>query len=1009
MILIVRCFPRLVLLSFLLVIFSINDSYAQDNVLKFDHITTNHGLPNNTVYGISRDKYGFVWFSTFSGLARYDGYKMIIYRTKGNDSKSIINNRVKCILKDSKGDLWISFFDTNVLCRYNYEQDNFTRFNLSDSPKNIVDSLYKIYTAPLLVVGNKDYGWSIKRWQDDERNHQLFQENKHSGEKHTYYHNPSNHYSLDEFNNAIYLDEQGILWIGTYLGGISKTDTYSKKFQHFYHIEGDSNTLVDNVVRGICDDKDGNVWIGTFSKGITCFNRKNHTFFHLKKTSNSSNSLITNSIRKLYLDHAGVLWIGTKDGLGRYDPKLKQFKQYTFERKQIPNNWIFSILEDSSRNLWVGTYKGLARYNARLDKFIGYDSTIVPKSLRIRSMILDSKNNIWAGTEGNGVFKFHISKDGALTSKSIAYSKTNFNLNRIYCLLEDNQGNFWFGTAGGLQKYDTEKHLIKDYNLKGSLLGDKTIVGLLNGSKGEIWVSHAEGLTKINPLNDSEVNYNLMDGVISNELLLDASYKSPYTNELFFGGINGLDIFYPDSIVNNPFLPNIVFTELKIKNKTVKLGDTVNGRVILTKPLYLTSEIFIKHADIIFSVEFAAIHFSDPKANKYRYRLKGFDKDWIYTDATNRTVTYSNLWPGLYVLEVCASNNDGIWTKEPVQLRIIVLRAWWQQWWFIAIAIMSFFTFIYLAYLVRVSFYRKQHEQLNTLVKNRTSELEEKNQLLIDRQLHIERQTKELQLNSENLIQANLQLLEKQTLIQEQAKKLQDTNDELSSLNLTKDRFFSILAHDLRNPFNTVSGFSELLLRNLERYTPDKIRHFIEVINKTSHNTYLLLNNLLDWSRSQSGQMQFNPININLHIIVEETLVLLTSQATQKSIEISHEVEPDIFVLADENMLKTVLRNLISNAIKFTNPGGMVTIKASQKDEMVIIEVIDTGIGISPEKIDVLFRIDVNFHNQGTNNEHGTGLGLILCKEFIEKNGGKIWVESVMDKGSTFVFTLKSI
>ena len=841
------------------------------------------------------------------------------------------------------------------------------------------------------------------------RNRELFQENKHTGEKTIYYHNPFDQYSInDEFNNTIYLDDQGIFWLGTYMCGLNKSDTYSKKFQHYYHIEGDQNTLVDNVVRAICDDKNGNIWIGTFSKGITCFIRKSHAYFHLKKTQNSSNSLISNDIRKLYLDHNGILWIGTKEGLGRYDTKLKQFRQYTSEKKQIPDNWIFSIVEDSLKNLWIGTFKGIARYNARLDKFISYDSTIVPRTLCIRSMILDSKNNIWAGTEGNGVFKFHIGKDGSLTSKNISYSDSNFNSNRVYSLLEDSKGNVWFGTAGGLQKYDAEHHYIKAYNLN-DCVHDKTIVGLLNGSKGEIWVSHTQGLTKLNPLNESIVNYSPIDGVQDNDFLLDAYYKSPYTNELFFGSSNGLTVFYPDSIATNPFLPNVVFTELKIKNRTIKLGDTVNGRIILTKPLYLTSEIFLKRSDVIFSVEFAALHFSNPLANKYRYRLTGFDKEWIYTDAANRTVTYSNLWPGTYVLEVFASNNDGLWTKEPTQLRIVILPAWWQQWWFILLSVIAFFTFIYLAYLARVSFYRKQHEYLNKLVKSRTIELEEKNQLLIERQLHIEHQTKELQLNSENLVQANAQLLEKQKLIQKQAEKLQETNDELSALNITKDRFFSILAHDLRNPFNTVGGFTELLLRNLDRYTPDKIRHFIEVINKTSHNTYLLLNNLLDWSRSQSGQMQFNPVNINLHIIVEETLVLLTSQATQKNIEISHEVEPDIFVFADENMLKTVLRNLISNAIKFTKSRGAVTIEASQKDGTVVIEVIDTGIGIPPEKIDDLFRIDVNFHNQGTNNEQGTGLGLILCKEFIEKNGGKIWIKSAINKGSTFGFSLKSV
>lgn len=235
---------------------------------------------------------------------------------------------------------------------------------------------------------------------------------------------------------------------------------------------------------------------------------------------------------------------------------------------------------------------------------------------------------------------------------------------------------------------------------------------------------------------------------------------------------------------------------------------------------------------------------------------------------------------------------------------------------------------------------------------------------------------------------------------------LRKNREQLKELNATKDKFFSIVAHDLKNPFNTLIGFSELLIYNADEISEEKIQHFYQLIHNAAKTGYNLLANLLEWSRSQTGRLRWSPVRFNLASICKDNLSFLTGSAKKKEISLSCSVSDKIYVFADMNMITTVLRNLISNALKFTDGGGKVDILARSHGETIEVQVCDTGIGISPEDITKLFRIDVNHSTIGTGEEKGTGLGLILCKEFVEKNNGKIWVESTPGKGSTFFFTL---
>jgi len=243
------------------------------------------------------------------------------------------------------------------------------------------------------------------------------------------------------------------------------------------------------------------------------------------------------------------------------------------------------------------------------------------------------------------------------------------------------------------------------------------------------------------------------------------------------------------------------------------------------------------------------------------------------------------------------------------------------------------------------------------------------------------------------------ELKEREFLIQQQ-------NSELSKLNADKDKFIRILAHDLRNPFNSLLGFSDLLLKNLRKYNIQKVEKQLKIIHQTSHQTYNLLEDLLLWTKSQSGKLPYEPKSIVFIELCNEIIEYFTTQAAAKGISLNCFEHKKTILSADLNMIKTILRNLISNAIKFTNHGGQIEISTEKNDEDVTIIVSDNGIGIQPEVLTTLFDISKIYTTEGTANESGSGLGLLLCKDFVEIHGGKIWVESEVDKGSDFKFTM---
>lgn len=352
--------------------------------------------------------------------------------------------------------------------------------------------------------------------------------------------------------------------------------------------------------------------------------------------------------------------------------------------------------------------------------------------------------------------------------------------------------------------------------------------------------------------------------------------------------------------------------------------------------------------------------------------------------------------------------------EEGTSLKITILHPWYLTWYFKTIFAVAILFLIMAIFYIRTFTLRKQKKLLtikvdertkdlhnkNILLKQNSDQLKEINSQLIKRQKIIELQSEQLKLQTDELkLQA-----EELTVV---AENLEKTNMKLTSINATKDKFFSIIAHDLRSPFNNFLGFTQIMAEELPGLTMDKIQMIAVSMRNSAANLFSLLENLLQWARIQQGLFSYKLKRIELLPIVDESIKIMMESAKNKEIEITYDIPNDLVVYADSDVLQMVIRNLLSNAVKFTKKGGKISLSAKTKyNNYVEISIKDTGIGMSNELVDNLFRIDVPTNRAGTEGEPSTGLGLILCKDFIENQGGKFWVESKEGLGSVFYFSL---
>jgi signal transduction histidine kinase len=611
------------------------------------------------------------------------------------------------------------------------------------------------------------------------------------------------------------------------------------------------------------------------------------------------------------------------------------------------------------------------------------DSSKPNANYQVWSINEDKNNRLWIGNN----------RDISLYDPQTDNFKHLYFTSSSKSLKFDAVGNLWVATRGeGLFFYNTKTGIIKHYTTANGLIQNFIFDMVIDKNKN-LWLTTEIGLSKFNPQTETFRDYDADDGLPSNPFN-DHSIKNLPNGKVYIGTSNGFIIFRPENIIDDTSKARVVLTAIKLFNKPIEYSFVLGNKNIINGPIGEITELELtsKQRDNLF-LEFAALNYSAALKTKYKYILEGLDNSWTETDANHRVVRYTNLSEGVYYFKVKATNGDGVWNETPYILKIVVHPPFFKSRIFLISVFLIFTILLFQLFQLMLKKEKRQKKELALIIKERTAELSEKNQLL--------------RKNASILNEANKLLKENQQYIKGQNKELELQRDELKQLNSTKDKLLSIIAHDLKNPFNILIGFSNILIENFHKYNDNRKLDILQMLFQSAKTGHLLLDNLLLWSRSQSGNIQFTPTRTTPGEIVNLTLLQIKSFASYKNITIDYPLEDaNITITADINMINTVLRNLISNAIKFSQKGSTIIIETKSSDHNILFRIKDSGTGMTQDAINNLFIMNKTVSEKGTAGESGTGLGLIICKEFIEKHNGQIWAESEEGKGSTFSFTL---
>ena len=663
-------------------------------------------LAGNSVNVIFEDSAGELWVGTDQGLDHFlpgRGQFELAFGDPRSNTTVIGPAQIYALAESRAGDLWIGTNqglyrwkrDLNQLSRYLHgSQDG------HDIPDNTVTSLLTDSNG-LLWVGTRA-GLSLLEPLQDRFD--------------TFLHDPNDPTSLaSDSIRSISEDRSGVLWIGT-SAGLSKYTRASHKFSVLAHVPGLANSLSDNNVWAVLQDRSGGLWVGTFSAGLNHLDPQTGQITIYQHDPLDPDSLSSNEIRALFEDHAGTLWVGTeRGGLDRFNPDTNTFTHYLHDPANpdsLGGNNVFTLYEDENSTLWIGTGDGgLNSMNRSTGTFTRYQhNPRNPNSLsddNVRTIQAAGNSMMWIGTLG-GLNLLYDRGDIFLKYLHQSENPAGLSSNLVGSLYEDKQGVIWVGTLGGGLNRLHDNRTFSHFAVSDGL-PDNTIYCILGDADGNLWLSTNKGLSKFNPVSNTFRNYDVGDGLQGNQFNPGACTESR-DGEMFFGGINGLNAFYPDQVKDNPLPPPVVITAFQKFNQTVQI-DPVSNEII-----------HLSYRDNFISFEFAALDYNAPSKNQYAYQLVGVDKDWVNA-GTRRYASYTNLKGGDYIFRVKASNNDGIWNSTGTSIHIHITPPFWQTWWFIGIVCLVAGTGSFGGYRLRVRDIEARNRDLAKKVEQRTYEL----------------------------------------------------------------------------------------------------------------------------------------------------------------------------------------------------------------------------------------------------------------------------------------------
>lgn len=953
------------------------------------------GLPESYISKILADGKGGFWVSSSTGLYYLPKIDSIPTAVFPDNSAPLHNTGIFSMYLDTDRQLWITtsrkgFFRVNTNTK---EVKNY-RHNPDDPASLSSDVMRQITALPdgRLVLGTASAGYNVF----DPKTETFTR----------YNHNPDDPTTLSSTAAfALLADSKQQLWVGTWANGLNVINTQTWKGRYFKNNPDDPYSLSNNSITCLFESSGGDLWVGSSSGGVCRLTPREQLFHRYRYDSRNTNSLSIPFVRSLLEDRDGKLWLGTNQGgLNRFDPITQQYTVYLQpdeSRDALSRGTIWSISEGENDKLWLGTSRGVALFDKKTGKANYYPYGDDGKSFsgnNVLKVLDDHKGNLWVGIYNGGLNRMDT-RTGKITIYPFSPGDaTTIPTENVNDLLLDHAGRLWVLCDSGLGLFDESTGTFKRYlnapadpslfqiaegkderlyiatsagvavfdvaTEKTEYVGEEEGLiadhanSVLVDDDGQLWVATNFGVTRYNPATGSVAHFSEVDGLVHNDTEAKACFKSK-DGRMYFGGTGGATSFHPRDLANARPAPKLAYTGLSILNKPVVVSDTT----ALPESLYASSDITLQYSDYVFAVEFAALEFDLPSKIKYAYQLEGLDANWIYTDANDRKAVFTNLSPGRYVLKVKASDATGAFTDDFVSLGVRVIPPWWKTWWARVFFYGAVVAIAFGIFRARIEFVRKQNRLLEEQVAARTAE--------------VSHQKEELEAQAEALEKANAQ----------------------------KNKLFSIIAHDLKTPLNSLKGIVALLDPRI--LTAEDLGNIRADISKRVDGLSAGMENLLEWA---SGQLELEHIHIekvNVPDVMGEIVALHSAQAAKKQITLRTATENPVYMPTDVNMLRGILRNLTANAIKFTEAGGSVTLSVEKLPDEYVLRVTDTGVGMDSERAAQLFSATIK-STAGTEGERGMGLGLQVVNDFTRKLGGRLWVVSSPGAGTTFFIAFKA-
>lgn len=950
--------------------------------------TVKQGLPSNFVLSIVEDAKGKIWFGTSKGLACLNGNNLKVYTVK----QGLAMNAIFSLLEDKNGNLWIGTYGKGL---QKWDGDSFTTYSSKDGlAANKILCLMQDHAGDIWVGtqgggvshfnGKAFYNYSIDQGLGNSNILSIVETadntmwfgtfgnglTKFDGEAFSSF--TTNEGLSDNYIRSLFIDGEGNLWIGTDGEGISKFKTSG--FKHFTKEQG----LQDKLIVSVYQDNKNRMWFGAFEKGLMITNSiRNNEDLKTYIPISSEQGLVNDIVTYVFQDDSKNYWFATYGGgvskldyLALESGKIKFTNITTLQG--LKSDIIRMIIDDDEGNIWFATQEGATKYDG--EKLITYTKKAGLPSSDVVSLFRDNENAIWIGTRGGGVARL---KNDKITTFNKSNGLAN---NTVWVMNQDKNGLIWFGTdGGGLSYFDGKKFV----NINtGDGLCNNFVFSLTIDKKNNLWVGTTRGLSKItlNPAasNDAKSNYYAdyqinnfgnQDGLKSLDFYQNSAMLDKF-NELWFGTVSALTVLDLQKNLELNTIPKVHINSILVNDKDINFinnnSSGINEIPIETdslKPfLYTPYGLRLPNNLNHLTFNFSATNWAAPHQILYQFKLKGLDGEWNSITHKN-TADYRNIPPGKYSFLVKAKGVSGKWSNI-YEFPFMIRYPWWKSWWAIIIYLIALVGLIWLIVKLRVRNISRQKDELELMVDERTKDL--------DKALN-----------------------------------------EAKKASLAKSQFVARMSHEVRTPLTAIMGFTKLLLDNKPSA---KNKDYLTKIDRSANTMLSLINEILDFSKMESGKMELENIEFDIEILLNSIIILNHKQIYDKNLDLIIAISPNIpkKLLGDSLRLGQIITNLIGNAVKFTEKGKIlidVNIKEKISSDELLLQfaVKDNGIGIDKSQIPHLFDEFQQADNSITRRYGGTGLGLTISKSLVNKMGGQIWVESKQNEGSTFYFTIKVI